>query len=66
MPTFDRAAMGASVLGMVIAAICGPYAFFALVPDGEPGVVDLSTWIEAGKFRHERTVGLTAPDLLGL
>jgi NADH-quinone oxidoreductase subunit L len=46
----DRAAMGASVLGMVIAAICGPYAFFALVPDGEPATVDLSTWIEAGKF----------------
>ena len=38
------------VLGMVIAAICGPYAFFALVPDGEPATVDLSTWIEAGKF----------------
>jgi NADH-quinone oxidoreductase subunit L len=46
----DRAAMGASVLGMVIAAICGPYAFFALVPDGEPATIDLSTWIEAGKF----------------
>jgi NADH-quinone oxidoreductase subunit L len=46
----DRAAMGASILGMVIAAICGPYAFFALVPDGEPATVDLSTWIEAGKF----------------
>lgn len=27
----DRAAMGASVLGMVIAAICGPVAFFQLV-----------------------------------
>ncbi len=46
----DRAAMGASVLGMLIAAVCGPYAFFALVPDGEPGTVDLGTWIEAGKF----------------
>ena len=42
--------MGASVLGMLIAAVCGPYAFFALVPDGEPGIVDLGTWIEAGKF----------------
>src|SRR5665213_359642 len=46
----DRAAMGASVLGMLIAAVCGPYAFFTLVPDGEPGIVDLGTWIEAGKF----------------
>ena len=43
----DRAAMGASVLGMLIAAFCGPYAFFTL---DEPGVVDLGTWIEAGKF----------------
>jgi NADH-quinone oxidoreductase subunit L len=39
--------MGASVLGMLIAAVCGPYAFFSF---GEPGVVDLGTWIEAGKF----------------
>jgi NADH-quinone oxidoreductase subunit L len=46
----DRAAMGASVLGMLIAAACGPYAFFALVPNGEPSTVDLGTWIEAGKF----------------
>ena len=46
----DRAAMGASVLGMLIAAVCGPYAFFTLVPGGEPGTVDLGTWIEAGKF----------------
>jgi NADH-quinone oxidoreductase subunit L len=46
----DRAAMGASVLGMLIAAICGPWAFFTLVPDGAPGTVDLGTWIEAGKF----------------
>jgi NADH-quinone oxidoreductase subunit L len=46
----DRAAMGASVLGMIIAAVCGPYAFLTLVPDGEPGTVDLGTWIEAGKF----------------
>jgi NADH-quinone oxidoreductase subunit L len=43
----DRAAMGASVLGMLIAAVCGPYAFFTL---SEPGTVDLGTWIEAGKF----------------
>jgi NADH-quinone oxidoreductase subunit L len=46
----DRAAMCASILGMLIAAVCGPYAFFALVSDGEPAVVDLGTWIEAGKF----------------
>ncbi len=46
----DRAAMGASVLGMLIAAICGPYAFFALVHGGEPGVIDLGTWMEAGKL----------------
>ena len=26
----DRAAMGASILGMLIAAVCGPYAFFQL------------------------------------
>src|SRR3984893_6426225 len=46
----DRAAMGASVLGMVVAAVCGPYAFFTLVPDGELSTIDLGTWIEAGKF----------------
>ncbi|MGA3004466.1 MAG: NADH-quinone oxidoreductase subunit L [Acetobacteraceae bacterium] len=43
----DRAAMGASVLGMLIAAVCGPYAFFSF---GDPGTLDLGTWIEAGKF----------------
>src|SRR5580658_4341075 len=43
----DRAAMSASILGMLIAAFCGPYAFFTLT---DPGTVDLSTWIEAGKF----------------
>src|SRR4051794_22673973 len=46
----DRAAMGASVLGMLIAAVCGPYAFFTLPPETEASVVDLGTWIEAGKF----------------
>ncbi len=46
----DRAAMAASVLGMVIAAICGPYAFFTLVPHGESSTIDLGTWIEAGRF----------------
>jgi NADH-quinone oxidoreductase subunit L len=38
------------VLGMLIAAFCGPFAFFSLVPGGEGGTVDLGTWIEAGKF----------------
>ncbi|MGD0431487.1 MAG: NADH-quinone oxidoreductase subunit L [Acetobacteraceae bacterium] len=47
----DRASTGASILGMLIAAVCGSYAFFTLVMGGgEPDVVDLSTWIEAGKF----------------
>jgi NADH-quinone oxidoreductase subunit L len=46
----DRAAMGASILGMLIAAFCGPYAFFTL---SEPGSLDLGTWIEAGKFHVE-------------
>ena len=47
----DRAAQGASILGMVIAAICGPLAFFQLV-NGEltAGVVPIGTWIEAGHF----------------
>jgi NADH-quinone oxidoreductase subunit L len=46
----DKAAMGASVLGMVIAAICGPLAFFQLTAGAEPGVLDLGTWIESGRF----------------
>ena len=47
----DRASTGASILGMLIAAACGCYAFFTLVAGGgEPEVVDLGTWIEAGKF----------------
>ena len=47
----DKAAMGASVLGMVIAAICGPIAFFTLTAgDASNGVLDLGTWIEAGRF----------------
>ncbi|MBN8871401.1 MAG: NADH-quinone oxidoreductase subunit L [Rhodospirillales bacterium] len=47
----DRGAMGASLLGMIVAAICGPVAFFHLiVGGGEPGVIDLGTWMEAGKF----------------
>src|SRR6195952_573597 len=46
----DNAAMGASILGMVIAAICGPLAFFQLTGGAETGVLDLGTWIEAGRF----------------
>ena len=47
----DRAAMAASVLGMVVAAICGPLAFFQLTGEhGHAGVLSLGTWVEAGKF----------------
>ncbi len=47
----DRAAQTASILGMVVAAICGPLACFQLVNSGvEPGVLSLGTWIEAGRF----------------
>jgi NADH-quinone oxidoreductase subunit L len=46
----DNAAMGASILGMVIAAICGPLAFFQLTGGAEPGVLALGTWIESGRF----------------
>src|SRR3984885_7112961 len=49
----DKAAMGASVLGMVIAAICGPLAFFQLTGGADPGVLDLGTWIESGRFHVE-------------
>ncbi len=49
----DKAAMGASILGMVIAAICGPLALFQLTGGAEPGVLDLGTWIEAGRFHVE-------------
>src|SRR5271165_1024545 len=49
--TGDKFAMGASILGMVIAAICGPLACFQLTGGGaDPGVLDLSNWIEAGRF----------------
>jgi len=47
----DRGAMTASVAGMVVAAICGPLAFFQLISGAaQPGVIDLGTWIEAGRF----------------
>jgi NADH-quinone oxidoreductase subunit L len=46
----DKAAMGVSILGMVIAAICGPLAFFQLTGGAETGVLDLGSWIESGRF----------------
>src|SRR5438309_451350 len=49
----DKGAMTASVGGMVIAAICGPLAFFQLVAGAEPGVLDLGSWIESGRFHVE-------------
>jgi NADH-quinone oxidoreductase subunit L len=49
----DKAAMGASITGMVIAAICGPLAFFQLTGGADTGVLDLGTWIEAGRFHVE-------------
>jgi NADH-quinone oxidoreductase subunit L len=50
----DKAAMAASVGGMIVAAICGPLAFLHLtVGDAHPGVIDLGTWMEAGKFHVE-------------
>ena len=49
----DKAAMSASILGMVIAAICGPLAFFQLVAGADPGVLDLGSWIDAGRFHVE-------------
>jgi NADH-quinone oxidoreductase subunit L len=47
----DKPAMGFSIAGMVIAAICGPLAFFQLTSETvHPGVLDLGTWIESGRF----------------
>jgi len=46
----DKYAMGASILGMVVAAICGPLAFLQLTAGAEPGVLDLGNWIESGRF----------------
>jgi NADH-quinone oxidoreductase subunit L len=47
----DRAAMGASVTGMVVAAICGPLACFQLAAAStEPSVIPIATWIDVGHF----------------
>ncbi|HEY1411491.1 MAG TPA: NADH-quinone oxidoreductase subunit L, partial [Rhodopila sp.] len=49
----DKAAMGVSIAGMVVAAICGPLAFFQLTGGADPGVLDIGSWIEAGRFHVE-------------
>ena len=47
----DRAAMGASVTGMIVAAICGPLACFQLAGGAAaPGLVSVATWIDVGHF----------------
>jgi NADH-quinone oxidoreductase subunit L len=46
----DRGAMGASVLAMVVSAICGPLAFFQLTGGADPSVLDISNWIESGRY----------------
>ena len=47
----DRAAMSASIIGMVVAAICGPLAVFQLAAGAaEPGVVSIATWIDVEHF----------------
>jgi NADH-quinone oxidoreductase subunit L len=49
----DRAAQTASIIGMLVAAVCGPVAFFMLVGGAEPGVLELATWIQAGRFQAD-------------
>jgi NADH-quinone oxidoreductase subunit L len=46
----DRAATGASITGMIVAAICGPLACFQLAAGAAPGVVAVATWIDVGHF----------------
>ncbi len=47
----DRAAQAVTILGMILAAICGVSAFVSLVYNGgTPGVVSLGSWLEAGDF----------------
>ncbi|HUB44710.1 MAG TPA: NADH-quinone oxidoreductase subunit L [Acetobacteraceae bacterium] len=49
--TGDRVAQGASIIGMIVAAICGPLAFFQLHNgDLSPGVITIASWIDAGRF----------------
>ncbi len=48
----DRAAMAVSVLCMLLAAACGPYAWVNFEWGGAPAGVDqLGTWIAAGNFQ---------------
>ena len=58
----DRAAMGASVLGMVVAAVCGAYAFFTLVPDGELSDPLFALGVGAELIVRKRTKGLFLRD----
>jgi NADH-quinone oxidoreductase subunit L len=46
----DKAAMGASVLGMIVAAICGPLALIHFTNGADTGVLSIATWIDAGRF----------------
>src|SRR5271167_4722990 len=46
----DRAATGASITGMIVAAICGPLACFQLAAGAAPSVVAVATWIDVGHF----------------
>src|SRR4051794_30756311 len=47
----DRGALTASILGMVVAAICGPIACVQLVGHDVPdGVITIAPWIDAGRF----------------
>ncbi len=50
----DRAAMAVSVLCMLLAAACGPYAWVAFEWGGaDAGTVPLGDWIVAGDFQTE-------------
>jgi NADH-quinone oxidoreductase subunit L len=50
----DRAAMAVSILCMLLAAACGPYAWVNLEWGGAPaGHMPLGTWIEAGNFQAD-------------
>jgi NADH-quinone oxidoreductase subunit L len=47
----DRAAISASILGMIVSAICGPLACFLLTTgNASPGVVPITTWFDVGHF----------------
>jgi NADH-quinone oxidoreductase subunit L len=47
----DRAAVGASILGMIVSAVFGPLSCFLLVTgNASPGVVAIGTWIDVGHF----------------